>query len=261
MRSSWKGTLGFGLLAIPVSLGSMISERNDTPFHQHAPDGSRIRQKRVSESTGEEVAYADIRKGYEAPDGTVIFLTDEDLDETLGKISREAEILLFTDAGNVPGLARSKSFFVKPDKGGDKAYALLASALGKSGKIAIVRFGLKQRKRLGALRPSGNGYLLLEQLEWPEDIKVADFPAPAPELSAAEEAMAATLIDSLTGDFDYSTVHDDSQARLNELIDARIAAGQAETTATSQVATPVTDIMTALTASVAAIKATTAEAA
>jgi DNA end-binding protein Ku len=255
MRSSWKGTLGFGLLAIPVSLGNIISESNDTPFHQHAPDGSRIRLKRVAESTGKEVAYADIKKGYEAPDGTVIFLTSDDLDEAFGRVSREAEILLFTDAGNVPDLARSAPFFVQPGKGGEKAYALLARALRKSGKIAIVRFGLRQRKRLGALRPSGDGYLLLEQLEWSEDIKVADFPAPAPEISETEEAMAATLIDSLTEDFDHSAVHDDSQVKLNELINARIAAGKNGTAETTRSSAPqVIDIMAALTASVAAAR-------
>ena len=166
------------MVAIPVSLGVAISS-NDIEFHQHAPDGSRIRLKRVAESTGEEVPYADIRKGYDCPDGSVIFLTDEDFAEALGPVSREAEILQFTSALAIPDMAKSTPYFVRPGKGGERAYALLARALAKTRSVAIVKFGLRQRKRLGALSATTDGYLVLEQLEWADDIRKPDFAAPS----------------------------------------------------------------------------------
>lgn len=220
MRSSWSGSIGFSLISLPVKLGGAISD-NDVKGHQYAPDGSRIKYKRVAESTGEEIAYSAIRTGYDAPDGGVVFLTDEDVSSAYGEVSREAKILLFTDAGQVPDIALSKPFLVQPGKGGDKGYALLALALERADKVAIVEIGIRQRKRLAVISPAGDGYLLMEQLEWAEDIRKPDFDAPAPDISAEEENLAVKLVESLSSDFDYPSMKDDSQAKINKLIAAR----------------------------------------
>lgn len=256
MRSSWKGSIGFSMLSIPVNLGGAVGG-NDIETHQYAPDGSKIKYRRVSERTGEEVAYKDIQMGYSCPDGNIVYLTDKDFEEAYGTISREAEILQFADAADVPDIAKSKPFFVQPGKGGEKAYALLVAALRASNKVAIIKFGMRQRKRLGALSPTDDGYLILEQLEWAEDIRKPDFAAPAHLIKDDELAMATTLIDSMTKPFDHNAVTDDSQAKLNELINSRIEKGQV--TGGFVAAKPgevAMDIMAALKASIDQNKAT-----
>jgi DNA end-binding protein Ku len=212
------------MISLPVKIGSVISDSDTIPSHQYAPDGSRIRYKKVAESTGKEVDYADIRKGYDAPDGGIVFLTDEEVAEAFGEISRTARILMTTDKNRVPDIAKSRPFLVQPDKGGDKAYALLVRGLTRTGKVAIIELGLRQRKRLAVVSPTAGGYLMLQQLVWAEDIKEPDFKAPAVTVSAEEEEMAATFIDTLSGDFDHSAFKDDSAAKLAEMITAR--AGQ-----------------------------------
>jgi DNA end-binding protein Ku len=225
MRSSWKGSIGFSIVNVPVSLGGATGD-SSLPIHQHAPDGSRIKMKRVSEASGEEVAYKDIQKGYELPDGNVVMLTDEDFDEAYGAVSREAEILMFTAAGNVPDIAKSKPYFVQPGKGGERSYSLLVRVLQNTNKVAIIRFGMHQRKRLGALSATEDGYLMLEQLEWASDVRKPDFAAPNTAVSDAEVEMAAKVVEHMTKTFDHSTVEDDSAAKLNELISRRIEKGQ-----------------------------------
>ena len=252
MRSSWKGTLGFSMLAIPVNLGGAVGS-NDIETHQYAPDGSKIKYRRVSEKTGEEVAYKDIRMGYACPDGNLVFLTDADFEDAYGKVSREAEILMFTDASNVPDMAKSKPFFVQPGKGGEKPYALLVAALRKTGKVAIIKFGMQKRKRLGALSPTDDGYLVLEQLEWAQDIRKPDFAAPDPVIKDVELDMATQLIDSMSKDYDHDAQADDSQAKLNELISSRVERGQVTGGFVAQrPGADAMDIMAALTASIEA---------
>lgn len=256
IRSSWKGSIGFSLLSIPVSMGGAVGG-NDIETHQYAPDGSKIKYKRVSEKTGEEVAYKDIQMGYSCPDGNIVFLTDKDFEEAYGTVSRKAEILQFCDASDVPDMAKSKPFFVQPDKGGEKAYAVLVAALRASGKVAIIKFGMRQRKRLGALSPTDDGYLVLEQLEWAEDIRKPDFAAPAHLIKDDELGMATTLINSMSKPFDHASVTDDSQAKLNELINSRIEKGQVTGGyVASKPGADAMDIMAALKASIDQNKAT-----
>ncbi len=254
MRYAWAGTLGFGMVVLPVSFGSLIGDSGGIEFHQHAPDGSRIRYIKVAESTGREVAAADIRKGYSCPDGSVIFLTDADFDEAYGPVSREAKILQFTKTSSIPDIAKSKPYVVKPNKGGERAYALLALALRTTGTVAVVSFGVQRRKQLGALSATEDGYLLLEQLTWASDIRQPDFAAPAPELTEAEQTMAVALVEGLTEDFNHSAIADDSQEKLNALLTARIEGKQAIAVATAPPAIAPADLMAQLTASVAAIK-------
>lgn len=253
IKSAWNGTIGFGMVSIPVVLLKAVGD-NDIKFHQHAPDGSRIRMKRVAESTGLEVAAADIRKGYDRADGSVVFLTDDDFAEAFGPASKIAEILYFTSALAVPDIAKSTAYYVKAGQGGDTAYKLLARALNETGTVAIVRYGLRQRKQLGALSATTDGYLMLEQLQWAADIREPGFTPAEPEVSDAHIDMAVKLIGSLTSDFDFAAMHDDSQEKLDALITARIESGQvtAPVTAVPDQATSPADLMAMLTASIEA---------
>jgi DNA end-binding protein Ku len=261
IRSAWNGTLSFGMVAIPVILLKAVGD-NDTKFHQHAPDNSRIRVKKVAESTGQEIATADIRKGYDRADGSVVFLTDDDFTEAFGPASKVAEILLFTSAHTIPDIAKSTAYYVKAGTGGEKAYALLARTLTKTGTVAVVRYGLRQRKRLGALSATTDGYLILEQLEWATDIREPGFAPPDVALSDAEVELATTLVSALTKDFDFTAMHDDSQEKLDAMITARIESGQVSAptaTAAADLVTSPAALMEVLLASVAASRPPKAE--
>jgi DNA end-binding protein Ku len=240
------------MLSIPVKLGSAVSENGDgLDLHQYsAIDGGRIRIKRVSEKSGKEVQWADIRSGYQAPDGTVVTLSDDDFEQAYGKVSREAQILMFASAGDIPDAAKAKPFIVQPAKGGERAYALLAAVLRKTGRVAVLRVGIRQRKRLAVISER-DGYLILEQLTWAADLVKPDFEAPSYEFSAAEMRMATKLVDGLTEKYDHSAHEDDSAAKLGELITARLA-GTAKPKAESSAPA---DLMSVLSASVQAAKA------
>jgi DNA end-binding protein Ku len=226
-RTSWKGTLGIAsFITVPVGLAGATGSNTDIETHQHAPDGSRIQYKKVSAATGQEVASSDIKMGYDCPDGTVVFLTDEDFEEAFGAVSREAQIITFTDAGNVPDIAKDKPFFIQPSKGGERTYAMLVQALRRSGKVAIVKFGIRRRKRLAAISPTPEGYLILEQLTWDQDIRTPDFAPPMAEFSDKELSLCDQLIEGLSSDYDHSLQRDDSQDKLNALIESRRKAGQ-----------------------------------
>jgi len=256
---SWSGTLRFLAFSIPVKLSSAVSESSTTTTHQYAPDGGRIRYRRVSEATGEEVAYRDIQKGFQCDDGNLVLLSNDDFAEAYGTTSRETEVLLFADPSQIPNVARSKGFIVRPGVGGERSYAAAVKVLQQAGKVAVLVFGIQQRKRLAVLSPTAEGYLRLEQLEWAEDIAVPDFTAPVADFSANEEEVIGKLAGLVAGqaqDFDYPSRKDDSRARLNALITSRIEAGQT-TTATPAADSPVAqygNLMDQLVASVEAVK-------
>jgi DNA end-binding protein Ku len=251
MRVSWNGSISIAVLSIPVKLGSAVSENGSAlDLHQFAPDGGRIKLKRVSEKTGKEVPWADIQTGYQAPDGTVVTLSDEDFEAAFGKVSREAQILMFADAGDIPDAAKMAPFIVQPAKGGERAYALLAAVLRKANRVAVLRVGMRQRKRLAVISATPDGYLMCEQLHWASDLRKPDFEAPAYEFSAAEMRMAERLVDGLTEKFDHASYEDDSAAKLNELIEQRLA-GTARPKAEGNAPA---DLMAVLTASVEAAK-------
>ncbi len=255
IRSTWTGSIGVSLLSLPVRLASIIDDSSLTA-HQYAPDGSRIRYKRVSEATGEEVGYSAIRRGYDASGGTLVFLTPAEIDSALGPVSRAARILMTTDAERVPDIAKAKPFLIQPGAGGERGYALLVRGLTATGKVAIVEIGIRQRKNVAVLSPTASGYLMLQMLEYADDIRKPDFPAPAASFSSDEEKLAITLIESLSQDFDHDALHDDSAVLLSELIERKAASGES-TTADSTTESPVQqaeDLLAVLAASIEAAR-------
>jgi DNA end-binding protein Ku len=222
MRNSWRGSVSVGLLSIGVSLGSLVTEGNSPALHQYAPDGGRIRIRRVSEKSGKEVSWGDIWTGYQSADGTVIAVDDADLEEAYGPVSRDAQIKMFTDAASVPAVARRSPYVIQPAKGGERAYALLARTLRDTGKVAIVEFGIRQRKRLAEISADDDGYLLLSQLEWSDDIKKPDFTAPVAGFSEQELSTAKAMVDAYSATFVHADMKDDSTAKLDALIQSRL---------------------------------------
>ena len=256
MRAIWKGAVSFGLVTIPVKLYSATEER-DIAFRQvHREDGGRIKYQRICSKCGEEVAYADIAKGYEMPGGSIVVLTDEDLDAVPLTTSRAIDVVQFVPLEQVDPIYFAKSYYLEPEKNGVKPYVLLQEALEKSGKVAIVKVALRQRESLATLRVR-DGVFVLETMLWPDEIRQPEFGFldEDVEVRPQELAMAGTLIESLSGEFDPTEFHDSYREALEELIEAKVEGQEIIAPATTAPDTgAVVDLMAALRASVEAAK-------
>ena len=256
MRAIWKGVISFGLVTIPVKLYS-ATEAKDVSFHQvRRSDGSRIKYKRVAATDGEEVAYGDIAKGYELPTGETVVLTDDDFKDLPLTTSRAIDVLQFVPLAEVDPIYFEKSYYLEPDKTGIKPYVLLRDALEQSGKVAVVKVALRSRESLATLRVR-SGVFVLETMLWPDEVRSPDFGFldDAVEVRQQELAMAATLIETLSGEFDPAQFKDGYREALQAVIDAKVAGREVLQPVGAQPTTgTVVDLMTALRASVEAAK-------
>ncbi|MCW2692146.1 MAG: hypothetical protein JWM67_750 [Mycobacterium sp.] len=254
MRSIWKGAVSFGLVTIPVRLYS-ATEQKDVAFHQvRRTDGSRIRYQRVAVADDEPVDYGDIAKGFELPGGDMVVLTDEDLAQVPVSSSHSIEVLEFVPLEQVDPIYFSKSYYLEPDGAGVKPYVLLRQALEASGKVAIVKVTLRQREALATLRIRENVFVL-ETMLWPDEIRKPDFKFLDEDVSVRpqELAMASSLIESLTADFDPSEYTDSYREALQQVIDAKVAGREVVTPpGQEEEGGQVLDLLAALRASVAA---------
>lgn len=262
MRSIWKGALTFGLVNVPVKVYS-ATEDHDVPLHQvHHDDGGRIRYQRICEIDGEPVEYADIDRAY-VDDGQTIVLTKDDLASLPAEKSREIDVVEFVPSDQVDLLTLDKAYYLEPDSKSPKAYVLLRKTLEQTDRTAIVRFTLRQKTRLAALRVRGD-VLVLQTLLWADEVREAAFPALDEDvkISAKELEMSAALVESYSSDFDPEEFVDEYQKELRTLIDAKIEAGEGFDAASTfgaereaEKGGEVIDLMEALRASVERTKA------
>jgi DNA end-binding protein Ku len=256
VRSIWKGAISFGLVSIPVKLYSATEER-DISFRQvHRQDGGRIRYQRVCTTCGEEVSYADIAKGYEQDDGSIVVLTEEDFESVPITTNRMIDVVQFVPLETIDPIYYSKAYYLEPEKSGIKPYVLLARALEESGKVAVVKVALRQREALAAVRVR-DGVFVLETMLWPDEIRQADFGFLDEDVTVRpqELAMAGTLIESLTGEFDPNAFHDSYREALEQVIEAKAAGDEVvPAPALPDTGGAVVDLMAALRASVDAAK-------
>ncbi|MCU1594159.1 MAG: hypothetical protein JWO12_1551 [Frankiales bacterium] len=259
MRSIWKGAISFGLVTIPVKLYSATEEK-DVSFHQvRRSDGSRIKYKRVSAVDGEEVAYGDIAKGYELPSGETVVLTDDDFKDLPLTTSKAIDVLQFVPLEEVDPIYFAKSYYLEPEKTGTKPYVLLRDALEQSGKVAIVKVALRNRESLATLRVR-DGVFVIETMLWPDEVRTPtfDFLDEDVEVRPQELAMAGSLIETLSGDFDPAQYSDSYREALQAVIDAKVEGREVVQPESAQPTSgTVVDLMAALRASVDAAKAKT----
>ena len=223
MRSIWAGAISFGLVVIPVKLYA-ATEQRDISFRQvHRKDGARIQFRRVCTLDGEEVPYSDIAKGYELPTGDMVVLTDEDLADLPLVTAHRIEVLHFAPSAQVEPIYAAKSYYTEPDPAGVRAYLLFRDALEKSGKVAVAKVALRQREALAALRVR-DGVITLETLLWPDEVRQPDFPFLDEDIEVRpqELKMAASLIDTMTEDFDPDQYHDTYREALEAVVRAKI---------------------------------------
>jgi len=256
VRAIWKGAVSFGLVSIPVKLYTATEEK-DVSFHQvHREDGGRIRYKRVCQIDGEEVAYGDIAKGYELPSGETVVLTDEDFADLPLTSSRVVDVLSFVPLEQVDPIYFAKSYYLEPEKNATKPYVLLRDALQQADSVALVKVAIRTREALATLRVR-DGVLVLETMVWPDEVRAPDFGFLDEDVTVRpqELAMAESLIESMTGEFDPDLYHDDYRQALEKVIEAKIEGREVvEQPVQEEDTGSVVDLMAALRASVAAAK-------
>jgi DNA end-binding protein Ku len=258
-RAIWTGSISFGLLNVPVKLYSAVSKQSVKFRELREGDGARIRHKRVAEDDGKEVPYEKIVKGYEfAPDQYVLLSKDE-LSELDPKKTRAIEIQDFVDLEDIDPIYFEQPYYLGPDKGAEKAYALLVKAMKDAGKVAIARFVLRNKEHLAAIRPMGDVLTMAtmrfhDEVTKPEDLDgVFDEKPKKPE--QRELTMAKQLIESLSSDFKPESYRDEYREDLLELLEKK-AAGEDVVAAKSEEPKPTKapDLMAALEESLASVK-------
>ncbi|EYR62028.1 DNA repair protein [Actinotalea ferrariae CF5-4] len=227
MRAIWKGAVAFGLVNVPVKLYAATGERS-VPLHQvHAEDGGRIRYRKVCSVDGEEIPYDQIAKGYETDDGRMVVLTDEDLDDLPISTEREIAVEEFVPADRVDPIMLGKTYYLEPERTAAKPYALLREALKTTDRMAVVKVALRQKETMAVLRVRDD-VICLQTLLWPDEIRAAEFPILEAEVQVRpqELQMAASLVESLAGDFDPSDYSDAYRQALEAVIEAKVTTGR-----------------------------------
>ena len=258
-RSIWKGAISLGLITIPVKLYGATEEK-DISFKQvHPADGGRIKYKRVCEKCGEEVPYAEIAKGYEAPDGRMAILEKEDLDQLPLTTTKSVDVVQFVDEAEIDPTYFNKSYVLEAEGPGAKPYVLLRDALRKTGKSAVVKVALRSRESLALIRPKDD-CLVMHTMLWPDEVRDNSFAAPSDDITAsdAEVGMAEMFITQMEGDFDPGEFTDSYREALEEVVQAKlsgVAVAEADEGTTSSAGGEVVDLVAALRASVEAAKA------
>jgi DNA end-binding protein Ku len=257
-RAIWSGAISFGLVNVPVKLYSATSPKT-VRFHQlSAKTGTRIRQKRVDPSTGEEVAYEDIVKGYELSPERYVLIDSDELDALDPKATKTIDIEEFVELSEIDPIYYDHSYYLAPAPGGAKAYRLLLEAMNESQKIAIGRIVIRSKQQLCALRPIGDALglstmLFGDEVLSPDRIDELDALADA-EATKREVTMAQQLIDSLSAEFDPSKFKDDYRERVLELIEKKAAGEEIAVQPEAEDTGPAPDLMAALEASLAEVR-------
>lgn len=264
MRAIWTGSIAFGLVNVPVKAYG-ATEDHDIDLHQvHDKDGGRIRYERRCEVCGKKIAYKDLDKVFEDGERTIV-LTDEEMEELPAEKSREIEVVQFVPADQIDPLMLEKSYYLQADSTSPKAYELLRRTLQDTEKLAVVRFALRQKTRLGILRVRSTT-MVLQAVMWADELRDAEALAPekSPRISEQELKMSSSLVEQYSGDFTPDQFQDDYQVQLKKLIEAKIEQGeQLDTEATfgepetSEGSGEVIDLMEALKRSIDGRKAKT----
>ncbi len=256
-RAIWSGAISFGLVNVPVKLYAATSPKA-VRFNQiSVKTGARIKQKRVDASTGEEVPFEDIAKGYELGPDRYVVIDQGELDALDPKATHTIDIEEFVDLAEIDPIYYDHSYYLAPSAGGAKAYRLLLEAMHEAGKVAIGKVVLRSKQQLCALRPSGevmtlSTMLFGDEIVPPDSLDELDGAA-GTEASERELAMARQLIDSLSSEFDPARHRDEYRDRVLALIEAK-AAGEPFTAPVQDEPAPAPDLMAALEASLAAVR-------
>jgi DNA end-binding protein Ku len=257
-RAIWTGAISFGLVNVPVKLYSATSPKT-VRFHQlSSKTGVRVKQKRVDPSTGDEVPFEEIVKGYELSPDRYVLIEPEELDALDPKATKTIDIEEFVDIAGIDPIYYDHSYYLAPTAGGAKPYRLLLDAMRAAGKVGIGRVVLRSKQQLCALRPTGEvmkmaTMLFGDEVLAPERLDELDAVSEA-EASDRELKMAEQLIESLASEFDPTKFKDEYRERVINLIERKAAGEEIAVQPQAEEPAAAPDLMAALEASLAAMK-------
>lgn len=257
MRAIWNGVVSFGLVSVPVRLYPATTD-HDVRFHQvHQADGGQIRYRRVCEVCSQEVAYAEVAKGYQTKGGELVTLDADDLASLPLSSSRDIEVVEFVPAEQVDTLLLDRAYYLEPEARAVKPYLLLREALRQADRMAVVKMALRQRETLAVLRVR-DSVIVLQTMLWPDEVRTPEFDFLDEEaaggvsrLQPQELELASLLVGSLGGDFDPEGFEDRYKAAVEDLIEyKRTHGGARPVPVVVEGSEPITDLLTALRRSV-----------
>lgn len=230
-RSIWRGAISFGLIYVPVDV---IGASKDASLSLHfldSRDFSPVGYQRINKSTGKEVDWAHIVKGYEYEKGHYVALSDADFKHANAKAAETIEIAHFTDADQIPPMYFETPYYLSPQKGGQKVYSLLRQALQSTKKVAVGTFVMRGRQHLCVIVPQGEALMLVtlrfaNEVLTPAQVKNAIESAKNKKATPAEVAMARKLVEQMSGPFRPEAFKDTYRADLLRRIEEKIRTKQ-----------------------------------
>jgi DNA end-binding protein Ku len=223
-RPIWSGSISFGLVSVPVKLFSATSPK-EVRFHMlHDKDGGRIQQKRVCSIEGEEVTWEHIVKGFEISKGRYVTVTREELEAFNPRANKAIEIEDFVELAQIDPIYYESTYYLVPDRGAAKPYALLVEAMKRTHKVGIARFVLRTKQYLAAVRPLEHA-LAISTMLYADEVVSQDELEALPDSHAKpgerELKMAEQLIGSLAADFDIGKYKDDYREQVLALLERK----------------------------------------
>lgn len=259
-RAVWTGAIRFGLVNIPVNLTSAI-EPHRVAFHEFASGtNERIHYKRVGESSGHEVPWDKIEKGYEVAKGRYVMLTDEELQAAEPERSHGIDIETFVPLEEIDPVSWDKAYYVAPDgDGAHKAYELLRAAMERQKRVAIGRFVMRTKEYVVCIRPTGKA-LALHTMYYPDEVRsVKDLGHLGSKVAAGKQelALAEQLLNAMAGHWEPSKFKDTFSARVLELVHQKDKGQEIAAAPVKAAPGKVVDLMEALKATLAGTKGNT----
>ncbi len=252
MRALASATISFGLVSIPVKLFSSAESSHTIRFNQiHEKDGSRLKQQLISARTGEIVPKEEIVKGYEFAKNQYVLFTPEELKAIEQETTHLIDITEFVPAEQVGRMYLQKVYFLGPDKGGARAYRLLAAALRKTGRAALAKYAARGKQYLVMVRPMEDG-LAMEQLHYADELRqFSEVPVDDVEIKIDELKLAEQLIEQAASDKFYpESYKDEVRERVMELIQRKVDGEDITAAPTEEAEHKIIDLMAALKASI-----------
>ena len=220
-RPLWKGTLGFGLVSIPVEVHTAVRDVGPRFHFLRRRDKSPVGYQKVAKTDNAPVSKDELVKGYEYEKGRYVVLTDEDFEKAAVKRNGRIDLLDFVEAGDVDDRYFDKPYYLLPGKGGAKAYALLREALRDTGRIGIAKVVMRNKPHLAAVEAIGDALVLSTMRFRSEVVPIEEYEFPEAELRAPELKMATQLVEGLAAEWDPDKYTNEYRANLLKIIEAK----------------------------------------
>ena len=250
-RAIGTATLSFGLVSIPVKVFSSTVSEGDYSFNLlEKKTGSRLKQQYISQQSGEVVPREEMVKGYEFAKGQYVIFTDEELKAVEEKANKSVDIKEFVPLEKVDPIFFDKGYYLGPDKGAERPYALLREAMKKTRRAAVAQYAVRGKQYLVLVRPQGGG-LVMQQLHYAHEIRaMSEVPLGEAKVADAELKLATQLVEQIaTDEFKPDQYKDEVRERIEEAIKRKVEGREVTAEPAQEPVAKIIDLMEALKAS------------